>query len=243
LLAGAVRGIHLDWVFLTHIHLDHAGGAGLLAIHHPEATFVVHPSGVRHLANPTRLIDAVRAANPRLFPLYGRPRPIPAERLYGCADGETFDLGHGVAIEAVYTPGHAPHHVCFLECSSHRLFAGDAVGHHAVPVDLPLTVPPRFDMKAALASLQRLRGSSVRQIAFTHYGIADDGKASIEAYARRLSEWMDEIAERSRVRTSEEIAEHVLGEPRFRNLSDVGRELVRMCVDGAVASIKEREAA
>jgi len=117
ILRAALRGRDLRFIFVTHIHLDHAGGAGYIAADHPEATVVASPRAIPHLIDPTRLIRGVREASPELFPLYGEPGPIPEERLHPASDSEVFDLGGGIAIEAVNSPGHAPHHVSFFERS------------------------------------------------------------------------------------------------------------------------------
>jgi len=155
-LRAALRGRDLRFIFVTHIHLDHAGGAGYIAADHPEATVVVaSPRAIPHLIDPTRLIRGVREASRELFPLYGEPGPIPEERLHPASNSEVFDLGGGIAIEAVNSPGHAPHHVSFFERSHRYLFTGDALGNYALPVDLPLTVPPRFDLEKGLATLTR----------------------------------------------------------------------------------------
>jgi glyoxylase-like metal-dependent hydrolase (beta-lactamase superfamily II) len=240
-LVEVLRGLRLDWIFLTHVHLDHAGGAGILAALHPEAQVVVHPAGRRHLIDPTRLVNGVRAASPALFPEYGLPLAVPEERVRGCADGERFDLGSGLLLEAIYTPGHAPHHVCYFENSQRRLFAGDAVGHYGVAVDLPLTVPPRFDRAAALASLDRLLRLQACEIAFTHFGVATDAGDRVREYARRLEDWLEEVSERSVSETRDEIVERILALPRYAALSPIGRHLVAMCVDGALASLKSEE--
>jgi len=109
---------------------------------HPNAIVVAHPRAIRHLADPSRLIGAVREASPDLFPLYGEPIPIPEDRLHAAADGERFEVGGGLVFEATHAPGHAPHHVCFFERSTRTLFAGDAAGSHGIAADVPLSVPP-----------------------------------------------------------------------------------------------------
>ena len=129
----ALRGVHLDYVLVTHVHLDHAGAAGHIAAAHPESQVVVHPRGLPHLADPRRLIAGVAAASPDLATLYGEPLPIDATRLLPIEDGQALALGPKSRLVAVATPGHSPHHVAFFEPASGTLFVGDAAGHRGAP--------------------------------------------------------------------------------------------------------------
>jgi glyoxylase-like metal-dependent hydrolase (beta-lactamase superfamily II) len=237
-LLAALRGLRLDYVFITHIHLDHAGAAGHLALAHPETLFFVHSRGLPYLLDPTRLVAGVRAASPALAPLYGEPLPVDGDRVVACADGESFRIGPDIALAAIETPGHAPHHICFFEPTNGILFAGDAVGHHGAPVDLPLTVPPRFDPAASRASLVRLLELHPQTLAFTHFGLADDARALLTAYPRHVDEWLACVdALRARL-GPEEVPGAVLSDPRYALLSPVGLEVVRLCVRGALLTLE-----
>lgn len=242
ILRAALRGRDLRFIFVTHIHLDHAGGAGYIAADHPEATVVASPRAIPHLIDPTRLIRGVREASPELFPLYGEPGPIPEERLHPASDSEVFDLGGGIAIEAVNSPGHAPHHVSFFERSHRYLFTGDALGNYALPVDLPLTVPPRFDLEKGLATLTRFAALRPRRLAFTHFGLSEgDPLELIERGRSRLLSWIERIGrQRSAGLDEKGIVERILAEPEYRGLSPIDRASVAMCIRGAVATIEGR---
>ena len=138
------------FILLTHIHLDHAGGAGYLARQFPQVKIVAHERAIRHLIDPRQLVNGVRLAAPDLYHHYGEPLPIPEHQLVFVTGGEVFDLGSDVQIEVIAAPGHAPHHICFYERTSRTLFTGDAAGNWSNPVDVPLTVPPRFDLVRGL---------------------------------------------------------------------------------------------
>jgi glyoxylase-like metal-dependent hydrolase (beta-lactamase superfamily II) len=241
-LLEALHGLRLDYVFITHIHLDHAGAAGHLALAHPEALFIVHPRGLSHLVDPTRLVAGVRAASPALAPLYGEPPPVGGDRIAVCADEESFPLDANTDLVAIDTPGHAPHHVCFFESANGILFTGDAVGHHGAPVDVPLTVPPRFDPAASRASLVRLLKLQPRTLAFAHFVLADDARALLRAYPRRVDDWLAHVdAVRTRVdpeAAPEAVPDAILAEPSYALLSPVGREVVRLCVRGALLTLE-----
>ena len=227
-----------EYIFLTHIHLDHAGGAGHLARAYTEAKIVVHERACRHLVDPSRLIDGVRSASPDLFPYYGEPLAIPEHRLLSVAGGEVFDLGSDVRLEVIASPGHAYHHVCFLEHGTRTLFTGDAVGHWNEPVEVPLTVPPRFDLAQSLSTLRTLRQLRPEHLAFTHFGIADDALALIDRYERQLIDWFEDLRELSESMLPAEIVEQVLDRAEYASLPKIDRDMVAMCVRGAILSLE-----
>ncbi len=243
-LLEALRGVRIDYVFVTHVHLDHAGGAGHLARAHPEAVVVASPRALPHLADPARLVAGVRAASPTLSPFYGEPLPIDLERVIACADGQSFALGRGAALLAVETPGHAPHHVCFFEHATRTLFAGDAVGQHGAPVDLPLTVPPRFDLAASRASIARLADLRPRLLAFTHYGIARAVSGILKVYSARVDEWLARVvAIRAYLGPDPDaVANEVLADPRYASLSPASRAVAHLCVRGALLTLEHDDA-
>ena len=241
-LRAALRGVSLDYIFVTHVHLDHAGGAGFLVRDHPEAVVAAHPRAVGHLVDPSRLVEGVKAATGSMFHLYGAPLPIPVDRIHPIADGERFPLGRGLTIETVHAPGHAPHHVCLFEQSSRFLFCGDALGYHGMPVSPPLTVPPRFETEAGLATLDRLRDLRPAQLAFTHFGLTDfeDGRDVmdlIDDYRRKLLDWLDRIRTLARDHSENDVIAAVLADPENAAAHTLDRQLVEMCVRGALATV------
>jgi len=183
--ALAARGLGrdaVDWVFLTHIHLDHAGGAGALLETLPNARVVVHPRGAPHLVAPARLEAATRqvygeAAYERLF---GPLVPVPESRLVTAADGFVAELA-GRRFEFLHTPGHALHHCAILDHASGEVFTGDTFGvsYREFDVDgrafvFPATTPTQFDPAQLHASVERIVALAPRAVYLTHYGRVGD---------------------------------------------------------------------
>jgi len=155
-------------LLLTHIHLDHAGGAGSLVRRWPDLAVYVHERGAPHLADPSRLLaSARRLYGADMDRLWGEVAAVPAASLHALSGGETV-LGFRVA----YTPGHASHHVAYLHAATGRAFVGDVAGVRIPPADVTLapTPPPDIDVEAWLASLDALAAWSPSSLALTHFG-------------------------------------------------------------------------
>jgi glyoxylase-like metal-dependent hydrolase (beta-lactamase superfamily II) len=193
---------HLDWILVTHIHLDHAGAAGTIAQRFPDAKVGVHEIGAPHLVDPTKLwSSASRIYGDRMEELWGGIDPIDKDRIHVIADGETIDLG-GVTLTAVETPGHAYHHHAYLS-SDGDLFAGDALGVRLPDVGVvrPATPPPEFHLTKAIASIERIRSLKPTTLWPTHFGPHSEGvnpksveqlcSESINAF-ERWGEWVRE---------------------------------------------------
>lgn len=188
----------VDLVLLTHVHLDHAGGAGELLMALPNATAVLHPRGARHMADPSRLEAGSRAVygDAAYEHMYGSLRPIPAERIRTVTDGEVLELA-GRPLHFMHTEGHARHHYCILDEAHDLIFSGDSFGLSYREFDsaagefiLPSTTPVQFDPDAALATVDRLMSHDPEAIFLTHYSrvrdlarLADDLKDDIRVYA------------------------------------------------------------
>ena len=175
----------VDFVIATHVHLDHAGGAGQLMQVLPGAQLVVHPRGARHMIDPTALWQGALAVYgpARMERAYGRLVPVAAERVRTTADGETMALA-GRPLVFAHTPGHALHHHCIWDARSAGWFTGDNFGmaYPEFNVDgraflFPTTTPVQFDPDAMRASIARLMAAAPRQMFLTHYsrltGVAD----------------------------------------------------------------------
>jgi len=190
------------FVVVTHIHLDHGGGAGTLMRELPAATLVVHPSGARHLVDPSRLIQGSRAVfGERLDRLFGLPEPVPEGRIAAVEAGDTLDLGGGRRLRFIDGRGHARHHHMILDEGTGMLFSGDELGVRYLPACrpgrdylLPSTVPNQFDPEAMLASLRRVRALRPDGVLFSHFGrlqspldtLLDRIEEQVHAYAALL---------------------------------------------------------
>ncbi len=187
----------VDLVCLTHVHLDHAGGAGELMALLPNAVAVLHPRGAPHMADPGRLESGSRAVygDQAFDAMYGRIRPIPAERIRVVSDEETLQLA-GRPLRFLHTEGHARHHYCIHDVRVRVIFSGDSFGlsyrefdTELGPFILPSTTPVQFDPDAAIGSVDRLLAAGPEAIYLTHYSrvqdlprLADDLRGDIRAY-------------------------------------------------------------
>ena len=186
----------LAWIVLTHVHLDHCGGAGDLARAFPRARVVVHPRGARHLVAPERLVEATRAVFGDLD-LLGDLVAVPEERIDVAEDGMRIRLGPGRALVAMHAPGHARHHMALLDEATGVVMAGDALGVRFPGAGLyPAVPPPEFDLDAAVATLERLRGLRATALLLGHFGDAGEPDAAIDG-ARRLQTLAAHAADRA----------------------------------------------
>jgi len=182
----------LAHVVVTHIHLDHAGGAGTLARRFTGATFWAHDRGAPHLADPTRLVESAgRVYGPeRLHELFGPVEPVPADRLRSVSEGDRIALG-GRELDVIYTPGHASHHVALVDSSTGAVFAGDALGIHLPDVGVlrPATPPPDIDVELAVQSIERIRSRARSMLMFSHFGPVTEIDELCKLAGSRLRKW------------------------------------------------------
>lgn len=167
----------VDYVLLTHVHLDHAGGAGRLMRELPNARAVLHPRGAPHMIDPSKLIAGSKVVyGPERFArLYGELLPIPRERVQVAADGERITLG-ARTLELIHTPGHALHHYAVVDAAHASIFSGDTFGIAYPPLATargsfitPSTVPTQFDPEQHLASIDRMLAYRPESIYLMHF--------------------------------------------------------------------------
>ena len=185
----------VDWVLLTHVHLDHAGGAGLLLQSLPNARAVLHPRGARHMIDPAALIAGATAVYgaEEIARSYGTLVPIPAERVDIANDDHVVELA-GRPLRCIDTPGHARHHYCIHDAESAAFFTGDTFGLSYREFDtangafiVPTSTPVQFEPEALHASIDRMMRAAPRQMFLTHYSRVDD----LERLAADLHEQID----------------------------------------------------
>jgi glyoxylase-like metal-dependent hydrolase (beta-lactamase superfamily II) len=183
----------LSALLLTHIHLDHAGGAGTLARQNPRLSVYVHALGAPHVADPTKLLrSATRLYGEKMGELWGEVAPVPSERIRVLNGGEQLGLG-GRGFDVAYTPGHAAHHVSYFEPASGVAFVGDTGGLMTprLPCVLPVTPPPEFDLEAWLASIHRIRMWKPREIVLTHFGPSLEPERHLEELRSAILVWAE----------------------------------------------------
>lgn len=203
----------VDWVVLTHIHLDHAGGAGSLMCALPNARLVVHPRGVRHMADPSKLWAAAAAVYgaERTFQLYGRLAPIPESRIVVAKDGMELPLG-GRHLRVLDTPGHARHHIAIWDSVAQVFFTGDIFGVSYREFDVegrafvfPTTTPSQFDPEAMHRSIDRMLACQPQAMYLTHYGRVTE----VDRLAADLHRLVDTQVAVARAARGNGVARHV----------------------------------
>ena len=209
--AGVARDA-VDWVIPTHVHLDHAGGAGALMAALPTARLLVHPRGARHLINPSVLLGSARAVygDEAVLRAYGTVLPVEASRVVSSADGMVVELA-GRPLVLLDTPGHARHHHCIWDERSQGFFTGDTFGLSYREFDtpqgawlFPTTTPTQFDPVALRASVERMLAQQPQRMYLTHYGCIGD----VAARGRDLLDQLaDVVALGERVRSQTLAAE------------------------------------
>ena len=193
---------HIDWLILTHVHLDHAGGAGALMAHLPGARLVVHPRGARHMIDPTQLWAGASAVYGEavMQETYGRLTPVPAARVMEATDDAVIDLA-GRPLRCLATPGHAKHHIAVYDARANVCFTGDVFGLSYRDFDtargpfiLPTTSPVQFDPAALHTSIDRLLALQPSAMYPTHYGRVED----VERLGADLHDQIDAMVELAR---------------------------------------------
>ncbi len=196
-------------IALTHVHLDHAGGAGFLAEACPAAEVLIHSIGAPHLVDPGRLVEGTKRAVGEQWAYYTEPLPVPAERVTEIEGGDAIDLGDRT-LAVHHAPGHAPHQVVFHDADRGIVFTGDAAGNRFPALDriTPTTPPPNFDLEGSLADLEMLQDLDPAVLCYGHFGGAPAGDRLAE-YADVLIDWVDAVADaREALGDEEAVVEH-----------------------------------
>ena len=208
----AERGLELSDVrhlLLSHIHLDHAGAAGVLVREHPELQVHVSEIGAPHLIDPSRLeASARRLYGDEFDTLWGELAPVPEGNVVVV---DTRVIG----LECFPSPGHASHHVCYLDGDG-TLYAGDAAGVRILPSSfvLPPTPPPEVDLEAWAATLDEIERRSPERLALIHFGVAEDPQRHLGELRERLERWSERVRDGAGEEEFGELAAADLGPDR-----------------------------
>ena len=205
------------YVIVTHVHLDHAGGAGSLMQLLPNATFLVHPYGARHMIDPSKLEAGARAVyGDELFDrIYGKLIPVPEQRVQIMEDGATAELGNR-QLSFMDTPGHARHHFCVHDSLTNGWFSGDTFGlsyrefdTHKGAFLFPTTTPVQFDPAALKESVRRLMADGPEYMYLTHYGrvgdlprLAADMISAVDVFAGFGEQFKDDPQRRKKIQAA-----------------------------------------
>lgn len=203
----------LEVILPTHVHLDHAGGAGHLARACPNAEVVVHENGARHLADPSRLWEGTKRAVGDQIRHYAEPVPVPTDRVEQICDGSVVDLGsHELRVHDA--PGHAPHQAVFEDPANEAVFTADAAGVYVPEQDAvyPTTPPPNFDFEQAVADTRLLLQLDPDVLCYAHFGPVRTANRLAE-HVDVLTEWVERVADaRAELGDDEAVVERMVAE-------------------------------
>ena len=227
----------LEVIAPTHVHLDHAGGAGYLAEACPNAEVYIHEAGARHLVDPERLWEGTKSAVESQIEYYAEPKPVPEGRLTELAAGDTIDLGDH-RLDVHHAPGHAPHQAVYYDPICDGVFTADAAGICTPATDgvRQTSPPPTFDLAQVLADVEMLQGLDPSALYYGHFGDWPTGDRLTE-YAAVIEEWVGEVERvRAELGDDEAVIEH------FQAATDAtevwgdrkGRDEERLNVRGAL---------
>jgi glyoxylase-like metal-dependent hydrolase (beta-lactamase superfamily II) len=185
-------------VLVTHVHLDHAGGAGYLAEEFPNADFYLHERGLPYVTDPERLQRLKRSVDRAMGTenAYGEPKLLDESRCRAVSGGERIDIGDR-ELEVIDAPGHAPHHFAAFDPKHGAMFSIDAAGMHLAGAMRPTTPPPGFDLEANLETVARLRAYEPEINLYGHVGPGgDDAVGELDRYEAMLPEWVDLVRQK-----------------------------------------------
>ena len=206
----------IDLILLTHIHLDHSGGVAQLCESYDSAKVVAHRKASRHLIDPKTLWEASLATTGDVALMYGQPKQLAPDKLLD------YDREELAGIKIMETPGHAPHHLCFIVPfnGEELFFVGEAAGLHMLTEDGKAYIRPaspgKFDAPAALASLTEMEAAiqGDELLCYAHWGAARDAKAYLAAAKTQINYWLDTIGKMQNC-TLGQIAEYLLSNDKF----------------------------
>lgn len=218
LLAGlgelGVQPEDVAYVAVTHVHIDHSGGAGALLEALPNAKVIVHRKGALHLINPSKLWEATKEMLGPFAEIMGEPKPISAERVIVASEGLILDLDKGLKLKVIEGPGHAAHSVSYYEPLNEGVFPGDSAGAYFPDFDTVFpTTPSPFRPDTALISLDKLISLNPKRLFYSHFGEASDAVSRLRNYQVQIKRWLNIVREGVKRGDSDEaICEAVLAQ-------------------------------
>ena len=178
---------------MTHIHIDHAGGAGTALRDTPRARVLAHSQALRHLADPAKLWEASLETLGDLALQYGRIEPVPKDRLAAATDLMSIDLGRGQVLEVHLTPGHSPHHLSLFDRKNGILISGEAAGV-CINGIVRLATPPPFKLEEILSSIDWLIALEPKTLCYGHFGCYDDAVGRLRLVRSKLLTWHEIVS-------------------------------------------------
>jgi glyoxylase-like metal-dependent hydrolase (beta-lactamase superfamily II) len=197
----------LATVIITHVHIDHGGGAGHFARHFPNARIAVHHLGARHLVTPNRLWNSAARiyGEAELLAKWGPMKPVPEDRIEVLREGDTVSTGTATPLRILDTPGHAKHHVTIFDPDDGAMFVGDTAGlcyPHGHMIQ-PNTPPPDFDPHVLTGQLRRMAALDPAFVGFAHFGPRHDAQTALSSAEARVWEWIRMIESYAGLETDE----------------------------------------
>lgn len=200
----------INYVIVTHIHLDHGGGAGVLLKDMPQAQVVVHHKGAKHLVEPAELVESAgQALGVDIIAQHGEVLPVAPNRVKEVHDGDTIELGAEQVLELIDAPGHAPHELCIYEKRNGGLFAGDAMGLYFAEDEILLQChpPPSLDIEVCISTIERLKELNPAVIYFAHFGATNRVEECFQSAIDKLRLYDEMLARAAEEGALEQAAE------------------------------------
>lgn len=256
-LISGLKELHIpledvEYLAITHVHLDHGGGAGTLLKILPNAKILVHSRGMLHLINPDRLWQSAQTVLGFVSEIFGKPEPAPKERIIPVTEG-TFDLGDGTKLKVIETLGHASHNLSYQETFNGGVFPGDAAGTYFPEFDVVVpTTPPPFRLDAAIASLDKLISLQPTALYYSHFGKASNAMQRLRDYKIQLELWAKIAEEGVKQNWSlEQIRDRIIAEDKVMSQAAIAsfirfhhiysKTVLENCIRGFIEYAKQKQ--
>lgn len=232
----------VEYVVVTHVHLDHAGGVGVVAEACPNATIITHEKSIPYLTDEERastLVEKVHEVAGPMADAYGGIDTVESDRVVGVKDGATVDLGER-ELEVIESTGHAPHHVSLYDDVSEGLFVVDEGCAYTDGKEVPTTPPPDFNYERTLESFDRFEEYGPAYLLYGHYGVNYDGSEALARHRRALKDWVNDIEESwEKHRDENKVIEEVIEGYKEMVQNPIMRQILRRDVQGVLRYLRD----